>query len=214
MSTETPKTVSSSSWVWAKSTLIASVVMNAISLINIGRDLKITLIRWSEFFISAFEHVKTIVDFFVYPFSSFFALFSIEIPLITRNIYSIAFLTIYLISRAILQNVFDNRAKERKGKKMLLTNIVLILGMIVLSALLGFTIAGVEWLLSLIFINHLTPSIIVLLFLAFFIHGLITRAKNPKTIKIKFFFIEYVKLLSLFIIAITLLNYFTITFNE
>ncbi len=85
------KANTSFSKLWKNSWFILSALMNAISLINIGNDLKIVLFKWIKFFEISFELIKKITDILLYPFIKIFGAFEIEIPILIKHTFFFSF---------------------------------------------------------------------------------------------------------------------------
>ncbi len=70
---------------WIRPWLFFSILMNAISLINVGIDLKIVTPRWLSFLSFFLDFVETISRYMTYPFQLIFNIWNIQIPEIVSS---------------------------------------------------------------------------------------------------------------------------------
>lgn len=177
--------------IWKHSWLFLSAMMNAISLINIGNDLKIVIFRWISFFEVSFGFVRQITDILSYPFISFFSMFNITIPVLIKQTY---FFTSLFISTF-------NKAHQEKNKKfkigsfsmeqtyqpktkweILRFKISLPLTPIIGGFFAGTIISGICWILYLFIDNYAVYLINSLLLLLFIIISLPPTQKEESRI--------------------------------
>ncbi|MDX2071973.1 MAG: hypothetical protein SFV55_26300 [Haliscomenobacter sp.] len=78
--------------IWDKSWFILSALMNAVSLINLGRDLKPALLRWSELLLKSLELFRVIRDFLLTPLISLFKYFDAYLPSYVKDLSLIVFI--------------------------------------------------------------------------------------------------------------------------
>ena len=119
----------------------ASVAMNAISLINIGRDFKVTIVRWTEFFISLFEFGNKIADYLFKPFSFLFDVVNISVETSIKNLYTIAFITLF----GLLE-----RRSNRQVKNGFFTKVLTVITSALLAVVLACIALILGWFMSIV----------------------------------------------------------------
>jgi putative AlgH/UPF0301 family transcriptional regulator len=76
------------SWLWKKTWILLSALMNAISLINIGVDLKLVIFRWAGFFEYMLSFFRQLSAWLFYPVAWIFDLFHVAIPMVIKDVFS------------------------------------------------------------------------------------------------------------------------------
>jgi hypothetical protein len=199
MSNESAKSQAS---FYGRLTFIASVVMNAISLINVGRDLKITIVRWNEFFVSLLDFGEKIINFLFLPFSAFFNIFSINVPSEVKQTYTVFLLFIIGLARKELD-------RSSAGLRVLLQVVFAALAISAVVWFLGFGISAlvIEEGYKVAFLMVLVVGLLIMMIL---IGNEYTKSrKDGKPSETLRFF----KNIVLLIFALALLNYFILTLD-
>ena len=195
---------------WGGFWWILTALMNAISLINIGRDLKITIVRWAEFLLYSFQFVEKIRDIILYPFIYLASMSAIEISTTTKNISFIV-----LLMSNIYMKGFISASIEEKPSYDLLYGLIVTRYIFVLGTFLFFIISGIT--LNIFFGNKLDWILIGLfLFLIAYMTLLITDSSGAdinNSRKRKSVFSNLIITL-IFAFLIFLFNYYYITFYE
>jgi len=209
---------------WNKSWFFLSAIMNAISLINIGTDLRIVVIKWADFIKLSFDFIDTICNYLLYPFVLLLGLFGVEIPGIAKNVFFLAFLFMasYMVARDYCDRFFQKGWHAPDRKKWQYTWIEPFAKSVAKTFAgfcIGILIGLLDWLFAFLFgkTGHFIVLTPVLLF--FFLssvtltkYGRSQLSENNRCFKSRFKEYMFTVLLSVFLIC--LLNYFIITFIE
>ena len=134
------------SFLWTKSWLILSALMNAISLINIGIDLKVVTIRWVAFLSYALGFVRQLAHVLISPISYIFSFIHVEIPILVKDVFLLTSILITSLVRAL----YERDKKFKKGTAAITTKrklgkvlslIVKACGQILMGMFFGVTVA-------------------------------------------------------------------------
>jgi len=153
-------------------------VMNAISLINIGKDFKPAIISWHQAFESIFEKYRQIVNKLFYPIQYVInMLLKIEIPDLIKHIFIFFFIFAAIIGRSrMLTDAQIEKSKKRQIDDYKITNIrdllLFPLGLVAISVYLisfglfsSFWVTVIFWVIMLV-IGEKALSIVFLIFIA------------------------------------------------
>lgn len=184
--------------IWKKSWIVLSALMNAISLINIGRDLKITILRWSDFLVQVFQNLSVFSNYLLRPFLGWF---HIEIPNIIRSL----FLFIFLVSLTFIRTlVFTGDYKKKTS----------FISTLLASYVFAVCITGLTWavyeLTGVYFIYVVMFIISIPLLFILFVPATDTDTRNKKWQK---YAREQIKLIGICIFLICLTNYLISTYS-
>lgn len=199
---------------WKKSWFILSALMNAISLINIGADLKVVIIKWAEFFIVSFDFIRRMASILLSPFSLILSIFDVDIPNTIKDIFAVSFLFVSVYTRSAKErDLVFNKNLYSKQKSPQIRASVYTFASFLAGFLIGCLIASISWIGYLIFDKYFYYFIsfcIVFLFLLFIFWR---HQKEDYAFLIKQFK-AYMLTVLLFVALICLVNYFWITFNR
>ncbi|MEM8584760.1 MAG: hypothetical protein AAGF87_10850 [Bacteroidota bacterium] len=70
---------------WLKPWLVLSILMNAISLINVGIDIKLVAPKWLSFFKFFIDFADTLSKYLTYPFQLILSIWKIDIPSVVSS---------------------------------------------------------------------------------------------------------------------------------
>jgi len=205
---------------WKNSWVLLSALMNAISLINVGADLKVVIFKWLNFFRISFDFTKKIAEYFLSPFIWMFSYIQIVIPEIIKNVFFFGFLLLTTYFRARKETnqkfgigyFYSEKAKKFKHGNFVqfLMNYIALISMGFLS---GICFASITWIGYSIMGNsaiYIIFSLIALLFLNFAFEYKPIKPENTYFRKlVKFYIISVLA----FVFLICLTNYFVITFT-
>lgn len=206
--------------IWKGSWFILSALMNAISLINIGIDLKIVIFRWASFFQTAFELVRRIADVILSPFIIIFSAFSVEIPLPVRYVFffSSLFMTTFFKANAEKSERFQKGVYSDASKAKTRFSFIVPLTKFIFSLFLGFCagiiVSTITWIGYLVFGNIFVVLIVLILILLFLAVSIEIQKKDDEVAYLKRKLREYVFAVFIVFFLICLLNYFYISFIE
>lgn len=196
-----------SSKIWKSSWLILSALMNAISLINIGKDLKVVLISWANFFLLMFDKFRIVSEFLLSPFIHWL---KIEIPDAIKHIFIFIFILMTSVSKAMTYSrKYAGINTEQKKENPFVVGIKQIV-MIPFTYLYSLFISGVLWLVDL-----LAGSYVVYFLTLFLIVGIVFLPRTSsymKTVSLKIR--ENLSMVVVMVFLIILINYFINTFHS
>lgn len=203
---------------WKNSWFILSALMNAISLINIGNDLKLVIFKWVRFFEVSFAFIGQITNLLLYPFIKIFQLIEVEIPVLVKHTFFFSFLFISTFYRAWnekgLMYKSENYAPEVKSREYdyIAFPIAKFISTLIGGFITGAILASIAWLGILVIGNY---SIIItnILLLIFFIVASNFGARKEPDLFFRKRMREYIFTVLLMVFLICLINYFYITAN-
>ncbi len=200
-----------------KAWLIISALLNAMSILNIGKDLKMSFFELSYFLEISLNFYNEIASFLIKPFSLFFSLFAISIPVFIRSYYVIISLIITVVSRAHFEaNEIYKKGSDSNVVKRSLRDKATILIVQVLSAFfLGFLFSMLIWAGAWLMGKYIHFLVILPLFFLFWI---LLRSKSRFSNSYEKYRFEkiqiYFRLVAYFTIGLFLLNFIIVTFTE
>jgi len=150
---------------WLKPWLVLSILMNAVSLINVGIDLKLMAPKWLSFFQFFIDFARTFSYYLTYPFQFVFSFWGIQIPEIVSS--TVLFVGIVFGSLRQASNESDKYFKKnsfskssKKYKRKHLYYALELVGNYSLGLLAGVVYAGLMW----IFLG-LNPQVVASIFI-------------------------------------------------
>jgi len=209
------------SFLWTKSWLVLSALMNAISLINIGIELKVVTIKWSAFFAFALKFVRDIARMLLYPLSYLLSFANVEIPIIIKDIFLLASILLTSFMRALFEK---NRKFKRETEAVTtrrkwgkyFTLFIKLLAQVLIGVLGGLIVAGFTWALTFLIGSH-ANTVVITIFSIVVIMILIPESNRAKNIEISYLrkiTRFYALAVFFFVFLIALINYFYISFNS
>lgn len=194
-----------SSQIWGNSWFILNAMMTAVSLINLGRDLKPALIRWAELFLKGFEVVGSVRDFVLAPFTGLFSLFKVQIPLFVKNVCFIVFLFLVLYLKSFFKATGGGKVSMGSS-----SDIVGFLFSIILTVPVGLFI----W-LTYSFLGVKSTLILLIAIALIFMNLLKARVFDEKTDLLRRNYLkEYAFSILSILFLIVIGNYIIITFGK
>lgn len=192
--------------------LILTVVMNAMSLINIGHDLKLVSIRWIEFFRSSLEFIEKLAAFLIYPLTFILNLFSFDIPSVVKNTIFFIFLINMGLTRHL--NLLKSEQKELDTKQAIYQSSFLSIFRYVSSCLGLIGYFFVLLILVYFFGDQVVYWFIVIYFIYFTITLINFQGKEYEVLYKDFRNSVFLYMMSMFVVigAMCLINYFVRTF--